>query len=443
MKLKSLVIAAMGLFISTTTFSQETEKVDTLDQLHQRVTQVEDDLVPMKKLKISGYFQPQWQSSQIDVNGGTTRDMKVGSAKNASDGTSDFNRYGIRRGRLKATYEDQGCVGVAELEITDAKVQVKNLNGSALDPWIGFVTLKAGVFDRPFGYELSYSSSKLESPERSRVVGTLFPDESDLGSQLTFQAPKSSPWNALKLEAGLFAGNGISVDTKSKKDFIAHLTYVNSIGNFKYGLGVSAYEGVIFQPTKKVYTMSGSTFAVDSTASNLNGYAKREYFGADAQLSYSSVLGLSSIRAEYIMGTQPGSPSSGNSPNATTVVTADTYIRSIAGGYVIFVQDIADTKHSIVLKYDFLDPNTKISGNSIGVAKSGTSKADLAYSTIGLGYAYRMNNNVKLSVYYDMVTNETTSTLVQTYNADKSIKGTDFTGVLAANLLTVRLQYKF
>ena len=64
-----------------------------------------------------------------------------------------------------------------------------------------------------------------------------------------------------------------------------------------------------------------------------------------------------------------------------------------------------------------------------------TGKADVAYSTLGLGYMYRMNNNVRLMVYYDMVSNEK----VPTYSA--SLKG--FTKDLADNLVTVRLQYKF
>lgn len=68
-----------------------------------------------------------------------------------------------------------------------------------------------------------------------------------------------------------------------------------------------------------------------------------------------------------------------------------------------------DTKHSIVLKYDWYDPNTKVAGTKIGIAASKAGKADIAYSTLGLGYMYRMNNNIRLTAYYDLVTNEKTS----------------------------------
>lgn len=469
MKLKSLVIAATGILFSTIAFSQETEKIDTLDMLTQRVTQVEDAVAPMKKLVISGYFQPEWQSTQLDSLNKRTQDAKVGADRGPSDSGSS-NRFGIRRGRLKATYTDFGCVGVAEFEITEKSVAVKNLNVSVLDPWFGVLAVKGGVFDRPFGYELSYSSSKLESPERSRIVQALFPDESDLGTQLTLQAPKTSPWNVVKLEAGLFSGNAIAVDNDNKKDFIAHLSYNNSItSDIKIGFGASLYEGLTSQTDTNIYVVNNGAF-LRNTGTKPLGFAKREYIGFDAQFSMASVIGLSTIRAEYILGEQPGTSSSFNSPKSgsipgldgsnnlgaststttyTTVANtapatgytttaktttvpyagAPTYIRSMAGGYITFVQDIMDTKHSIVLKYDWLDPNTKLTGSQIGVGAK-TSKADMAYSTIGFGYSYRMNNNVKISAYYDIVSNEKT-------------KVTGYFSDVKDNLTTIRMQYKF
>jgi hypothetical protein len=178
--------------------------------------------------------------------------------------------------------------------------------------------------------------------------------------------------------------------------------------------------------------MKNGAFVLDNTASNLNSFANRSYFGADGQFSIASDLGLSSIRAEYISGKQPGSAGSTASPNGydpTTAAAFDTYIRKFSGGYVNFVQDIAGTKHSIVVKYDWYDPNTDVSGSQIGVAAK-TGKADMAYSTLGLGYMYRLNNNVRLMAYYDMVSNE-------------SIKVKGYFSNVKDNLVTVRFQYKF
>jgi len=437
MRFKNLAIIALGLVSSTVAFSQE-EKVDSLNMLDQRITTVEDGLFQLKKLKLSGYIQAQWQSSQLDSLGRKTNDMKVGIGKNGAEtlpGTTDYNRYGVRRGRLKATYEDFGCQAVIEFDISEGGLKTKDLYLNILDPWVNTIALKGGVFDRPFGYEIAYSSSKLESPERSRLIQTLFPDEKDLGSMLTIQAPKTSPWNVLKLEAGLLSGNSINKDYKSKKDFAAHLTFNKALATMKYGIGVSMYSGSVLQTTANVYSMKNGSFVVDNTASNKNAFADRSYFGVDGQFSFASDLGMSSIRAEYITGTQPGASGSSASPNgfdptASGFVAFDTYVRKFRGGYINFVQDIADTKHSIVVKYDWYDPNTDVVGNKVGLASTNTGLADMAYSTLGLGYMYRMNNNVRIMAYYDIVSNESTK-----------VKG--YFSNVKDNLVTVRLQYKF
>lgn len=459
MKIKNFFIVGLGLISSTVAFAQESEKIDTLDQLSQKVTLLEDATASSKKLKISGYVQTEWQSSQIDVNGNASKDMKVGAGANAAEKAaavatpgSTFDRFGVRRGRLKATYTDKGCTGVVYIDATEKGVVLKEAYGTVLDPWVGVVTLKAGIFNRPFGHEIEYSSSNRYAPERSRIIQTLFPSERDLGATITLQAPKSSPLSALKLEAGLLAGNAINLDTKSQKDLIAHLTYNQVIGNdIKLGVGASYYNGNVYQSTVKVYEMSNGAFAsVGDSASNKNKVALRQYFGGDLQLAIKSVIGLTSIRAEYIVGTQPGTSSSSDSPNSGAVPTAstfgvgavagtDTYIRSFSGGYVTLEQDLFETNFSLVAKYDWYDPNTNIAGNAIGLAGAAgtktTGKADLAYSTLGLGVLCRVNNNVRLTAYYDMPTNETTSSM--------SAAGSNYSKVLAANLLTVRLQYKF
>ncbi|HEY6915352.1 MAG TPA: hypothetical protein VI413_11800 [Paludibacter sp.] len=434
MKLKSLPIIALGLITSVVAFSQE-EKVDTLNVHEQRITTLEDGLFQLKKLKFSGYIQAQWQSSQLDSMISKSNDMKVGTgaygAEKVSNGT--YNRFGVRRGRLKATYEDFGCQAVIEFDISEGGLKTKDVYLNVLDPWVNTFAVKGGVFDNPFGSEIAYSSSKLESPERSRLIQTLFPDEKTLGAMLTIQAPKTSKWNVLKLETGLVAGNAISKDYKSKKDLAAHLTYNNSTPIMKYGIGVSMYSGSVIQTDTNVYVMKNGAFN-RNVGTKPNEFATRQYFGVDGQFSIASDLGLTQIRAEYITGTQPGAAGSSASPNgfdptASTFTAAPTYIRNFSGGYVNFVQDIADTKHSIVVKYDWYDPNTSVAGDKVGVAAK-TGKADMAYSTLGLGYMYRLNNNVRLMAYYDMVSNESTK-----------VKG--YFKNVNDNVVTVRLQYKF
>ena len=148
---------------------------------------------------------------------------------------------------------------------------------------------------------------------------------------------------------------------------------------------------------------------------------------------------MTNIRGEYLFGKQPAAASSTDSYNNSALATTDSYIRNFSGGYIQFSQDIADTQHSITVKYDWYDPNTDVAGNNIGTAGATgtvkTNKADIAYSTLGIGYLYRMNNNVKFMVYYDIPIKETSTAL--------NAAGANFTKVLAANLLTVRMQVKF
>jgi phosphate-selective porin len=298
------------------------------------------------------------------------------------------------------------------------------------DPWFHSLHLRAGIFNRPFGDEISYSSSRRESPERSTLFQTLFPEERDLGVMAVLQAPKTSFWSILKLEAGLFAGNGIKQETDSKKDFIGHFSANQTIGNeISWGAGISYYRGGVYQGTEKVYKMNAEGFALNDDVSGKGKFSNREYTGFDAQFSWINVLGMTQLRAEYLFGQQPGTAGSSKSPNASSLPAADTYIRHFRGGYLIFVQDIGTFPLSAVLKYDWYDPNTAIAGDEAG--QSGTSKTDLFQNTFGFGALWRISNHLRLQAYYEINTNETTATIERMKEDVKD------------NLFTLRLQYKF
>ena len=374
------------------------------------------------QVKISGYIQTQYQYGEKEAT------LKVGGANENPD--ESFDRFGVRRGRVKFSYEEGLASGIFQLDITEKGVGLKDACLQIKDPFGGTNSLKTGVFDRPFGYEISYSSSLRESPERSTVFQKLFPDERDLGGMLTLKAPKNSPWNILKLEAGLFAGNGIRPEIDSKKDFIGHLSVNKKIGkNLNLSGGVSYYNGGVYQGSEKIYTMDGTGFAVNDNADNKGKYAKREYVGTDAQFSVTGVAGMTQIRGEYLFGEQPGTASSNDSPKFTALPTNDTYIRDFNGGYVMLVQDLGKLPLSAVLKYDWYDPNKKVSGDEIG--QNDTSKADLSQNTIGFGVLWRATDAIRVQAYYEINSNEKSEN-VSGYNNDRK-----------DNVFTLRLQYKF
>jgi hypothetical protein len=237
------------------------------------------------------------------------------------------------------------------------------------------------------------------------------------------------------------------------------MSKANRKETMKFGLGISGYYGSVLQLTKYKFEMSDAkSMVVDSTSSNIYEFANRRYIGVDGQFSIESFLGFTTLRAEYITGLQPGLPAENTSPAFSESSLKDiytnidtwkkdnskykdisgkyaTYLRNFSGGYVYLIQNVGHTKHQLVVKYDWLDPNSKVAGTDIAKAAN-LSKADIKYSTIGLGWNYRFNSHIRFTTYYEMVKNEETG-----------IKGTNSTDNYAKdlkdNVLTLRVQYKF
>ncbi len=404
-------------------FSQEIIQTP-LDTLTSAVYKLQTETELQKRFKITGYVQAQYQS--ID---------SVGAASFAGGNfpANTDNRFVLRRGRIKAAYDNGIAQGVIQFDATEKGLALKDAYVKITEPWLNAVSLTSGVFDRAFGFEISYSSSMRESPERSRLFQTIFPGERDLGAKVGFQMPKTSNWNFLKIEGGFYNGTGgTASDFDSKKDFIGNIGINKTTKNEKinYALRTSYYNGGYRQPTKFIYNnASGIGFAVDSTTENKGKIARREYVGVDFQVNSVFPFGMTTLRGEYIQGTQPGTAATTSSPAADPA--ADTYLRNFNGAYVYLLQNIGQSKHQLVLKYDWYDPNTKAAGNDIGKAGSKLTKSDLKYTTLGIGWVFRVDANVKFTAYYDMVTSETSSNVV------------GFTKDLKDNALTLRVQYKF
>jgi hypothetical protein len=462
---KTLFTTSILLIVLGININAQEQPADTLAPI---VEKLQSDVALSKKLKISGYIQAQWQKA--DTIGSPAK-------YSAGDFTGLDNRYKVRRGRIKFAYSNDLSQYVLQFDVSENGLAIKDAYGSFTDKWLKMFTLTAGAFNRPFGYEVSFSSSSLESPERARVIQALFPNEEDLGSQLAIQFPGSSPLSFIKLQGGMFTGNGLGTETDKYKDFIGQVIMKKSLLSESLLLsgGVSYYNGgfAALSPDGKndsklyayQYKYSDAGFVKDSVTAGAK--LKREYIGVDAQASFKTFLGYTTLRGEYVMGTQPGtdkvnySPTSAYAPSAkttttyavvvdtttasgyratatsTTVNTLNYYSRSFAGGYVMLAQSIADTKHEIVAKYDWYDPNTKVSGDEIG-QKANTSAADIKFSTIGLGWNYYWNSNIKLTAYYEMVTNEKSANIAAT-----ALGTTNYRDNLKDNVLTLRLQVKF
>ena len=381
----------------------------------------EESIKTLQKFKVSGFIQALYQWGQKDAI------LKVGNTN--TDPEQSFSRIGIRRGRIKFTYDDNNIAsGIFQLDITEKGVAIKDAYIGIKDPWVGANSLRAGIMIPSFGDEISYSTSMLESIDHSTVVQALFPGKRDLGVALAFQAPESSPLNLLKLEAGLFAGNGARQETDNRRNFIGRFSGAKSINNStKWGLGISYYNGGVYQGTENVYTMNENTFVLNSASGNIGKFAKREYLGFDGQFSIKSISGLSQVRVEYISGTQPGSHTSNKSISSSTLVITDTYIRNFSGGYITFIQDLGKLPFSGILKYDWYDANSKVSGNDVGL--NGTGFADLNQSTLGFGIRWWASKSIYLQAYYAINNTEKTQNLA--------------VNDIEKDIFTLCLQYKF
>ena len=82
------------------------------------------------------------------------------------------------------------------------------------------------------------------------------------------------------------------------------------------------------------------------------------------------------------------------------------------------------------IKYDWYDPNTKVTGSDIGKAGSNLTAANIKYSTFGFGYIYYITENAKLVLWYDRITNEKTQ-----------LAG--YAGDVKDDVFTCRLQFRF
>ena len=388
-------------------------------------------------IRIGGYMQPQFQL--IETKG----------AKSFNGG--DFapnvnNRFMLRRGRLRFDYvhfnqdEKPSVQFVFQFDGTERGVFIRDFWGRIFENKYKLFAFSTGMFARPFSYELNLSSSDRESPERGRMSQILMKTERDLGAMISFEPRvKDHPLRYLKIDAGLFNGPGLSAsaDYDSHKDFIARvgLKPFPLTKNINLSMAASYYNGGILQNTKYVYkianSVNGKAFVIDSSLNNIGRIAPRKYYGADMQIKIKNGRGFTELRAEYMTGTQTSFANTTETPAALPVDNSTAfYIRKFNGAYFYLLQNIFSTRHQVIIKYDWYDPNTDVKENDIGKPGTNINEANIKFSTLGFGYINYINENVKLVLWYEKVTNGNTQL-------------TGYTSDIKDNVFTCRLQFRF
>lgn len=388
-------------------------------------------------LRIGGYIQPQFQ-----VAGSK-------GAKNVEGG--DFsanvsNRFMLRRSRVRIDYmhfeegKKPGIQIVFQFDANERAFTVRDVWGRVFENNFKLMSFTMGMFARPFGFETNLSSSDRESPERGRMNQLLMKSERDLGAMISLDSRKpDSKIKFLKADIGVFNGQGINAagDFDNVKDIIGNISLkpVHIHKRVVLSAGASVLYGGLMQNTKYVYSTGREQadwkVQVDSSENNLHKTSPRHYFGANAQLKYMNAKGLTTeFRAEFMAGKQTGTANNSETPVALISGNDGFRIREFNGAYIYLLQQVFNKKHQLLLKYDWYDPNTKISGKRLGLTGSGFTAADIRFNTIGIGYLNYLTDNVKLVVYYAHTRNEQTS--LPGYTSD-----------LIDDVLTFRIQFRF
>jgi len=467
MKKITLSFVASILLVTSSLSAQEADSI-SFEQLKQRIESLENRQRLAQRVSISGYIQTQFQHGQSEADNINFR-LNRGNSFESNPyypgttnykGRDGFYRFGIRRGRLRIAWDDRFARTVIQLNATEAGVSAIDAFLELRDVWFGSQSFfRMGLFDRYFGFENSFSSRNRESPERSRIVQTIFPGVTDIGCMLTLQASETSPWSILKMEFSLVSGNGSQRPVDSRMDFIGRLSANNDFNNrVSLSGGTSIYLGGVRSMDSIVYVMENNRFVLESnTVENIGRMMNRRYFGFDAQLRVETALGTTRLQGEYIFGQHPGNNEGAYSFlfNAGNMPTGPVYMRHISGGYVKLMQDLGRLPITLLLKYDWYNPNTRISGNSIGAPGSGTQtlpsdnfltprrNGNIAISTLGFGASWSINNALRLTAYYEIVRNETSHHLTNMRNANGQILMFGYEGIRPANVFTLRLQYRY
>lgn len=364
--------------------------------------------------KFIGYIQSQVEFAGID---GSTF---TGAAYNPDrDGKDFYTRAGVRRGLLHFEFTKGKGKGVFEANIREAGF-LPLLAYWEVTPY-DFLSFRGGLMSVGYGNEIEYSSSNMETMERSLMARNLFPQEHDLGFTATVKAPFNDKRHSLKLSLSAMSGNAINKVVDPAPNFLSHLKYDYKDGNTSWGVGLSYYEGRTNNTDSVWHVVKDNAWQKKEVEKNHRN--ARRYFGAELQYNTKTSWGRTSLRGECSMGKQPSRVNNfaSQQDNSYNALTPFSYDRKFFGAFVVYTQQIASTPLSVVLKYQYLNQNTEISSKDVKQA------SDLAYNNIGIGFMYQFNEQIRLHCLYDIYKN----------------KANDYIKDLNDNILMIRLQYKF
>lgn len=138
------------------------------------------------------------------------------------------------------------------------------------------LTIRAGQFVKPFGFDILHSSSDRESPERGIFAGYFFPGQRDRGVML-----RATVGRDVEVFAGAFNGNRFFTDRDRKLNY--NLRVRKHFADLPLSAGVSAQLGHQLVPD------------------GLTAKGREHLVGADVQWAWQRL----GVRAEWMTGDRP------------------------------------------------------------------------------------------------------------------------------------------
>jgi hypothetical protein len=157
------------------------------------------------------------------------------------------------------------------------------VNDAFLEYYAGHnLTIRAGQFVKPFGFDIQQSSSVREAPERGIFAGYFFPGQRDKGVMLIANLQKlGSHLHGTTLYAAVLNGNRFFDDNNRNVNYNFRLRKVFS--SLPLAFGASAQLGTQILPP------------------GMQGSARENLFGADLQFVWKRL----GIRSEFVTGNMP------------------------------------------------------------------------------------------------------------------------------------------
>jgi uncharacterized coiled-coil protein SlyX len=163
--------------------------------------------------------------------------------------------------------------GMPEQLVNDAFVEYYPSNS---------VTLRAGQFVKPFGFDIQQSSTVRESPERGIFAEYFFPGERDRGFMVAAKLdPLGSAWKGTEVFAGAFNGNRFFADNNRQLNYDIRVR--KHFERLSLAVGFSAQIGHQLLPE------------------GFRGNDRENIYGADLQWAWKRL----GIRAEFAGGNMP------------------------------------------------------------------------------------------------------------------------------------------